>query len=138
LSPVRVKNFIFATSSKPFLGPTQSHIKWIRWALSRGIKWLGPEANHSPETGSDVKKMWVYIPVDEALQVIRNKLHNDDILAERFVLQIEASMELLEVREPRVFRWTISSSNRKMACLWAALCLPSLATSSWSILREWL
>jgi hypothetical protein len=37
------------------------------------------------------------VPDVEALQVIRNKLHNDDTWAEQFVLQGEAIMELLEV-----------------------------------------
>jgi hypothetical protein len=30
----------------------------------------------------------LYVPVDEALQVIRNNLHNDNKLAERSVLQV--------------------------------------------------
>lgn len=34
---------------------------------------------------------------DEALKVIRNKLHNDDTLVERSVLQIETIVEMLEV-----------------------------------------
>jgi hypothetical protein len=38
-----------------------------------------------------------YRTVDEALQVIRNKLHNDDAFAERSLLQVEAIMELKEV-----------------------------------------
>jgi hypothetical protein len=41
--------------------------------------------------------LFTNVPVNEALQVIRNKLHNDDILAERSVLLVEAIMELLEV-----------------------------------------
>jgi hypothetical protein len=45
----------------------------------------------------DVVSIFTNVPVDEALQVIRNKLHNDGTLAERFVLQVEAIMELLEV-----------------------------------------
>jgi hypothetical protein len=39
--------------------------------------------------------LFTNVPVDEALQVIRNKLHNDDTLVERSVKQIEAIMELL-------------------------------------------
>jgi hypothetical protein len=39
--------------------------------------------------------LFTNVPVDEALQVIRNKLHNDDTLAEHSVLQVEAIMELL-------------------------------------------
>jgi hypothetical protein len=45
----------------------------------------------------DVVSLFTNVPVDEALQVIRNKLYNDDTLAELSVLQVEAIMELLEV-----------------------------------------
>jgi hypothetical protein len=37
------------------------------------------------------------VPVDEALQVIRNKLDNDDTLAESSILEVGAIMEILEV-----------------------------------------
>jgi hypothetical protein len=46
---------------------------------------------------SDVVSLFANVSNDEALQVIRNKLHNDDTLAERSPLQVEAIMELLEV-----------------------------------------
>jgi hypothetical protein len=45
----------------------------------------------------DVVSFFTNALVDEALQVIRNKLHNDDALAEPSVLQVEAIMKLLEV-----------------------------------------
>jgi hypothetical protein len=45
----------------------------------------------------DVVSLFTNVPVDEALQVIINKLHNDDTLVERSALQIEDVMELLEV-----------------------------------------
>jgi hypothetical protein len=41
--------------------------------------------------------LFTNVPVNEALQVTRNKLHNDDTLAEWSALQVEAIMELLEV-----------------------------------------
>jgi hypothetical protein len=37
------------------------------------------------------------VPADEALQVIKNKLHNNKTLVERSVLQVETIMGLLEV-----------------------------------------
>jgi hypothetical protein len=37
------------------------------------------------------------VPVDEALQVIRNMLHNDNTLVEWTTLQVKAIMELVEV-----------------------------------------
>jgi hypothetical protein len=45
----------------------------------------------------DVVSLFTKVPVDETLQIIRNKVHNDDTLAEQFVLQVEAIIELLEV-----------------------------------------
>jgi hypothetical protein len=45
----------------------------------------------------DIVSLFTNVPIDEALQVIGNKLHNDDTLAERSVLQVEDIMELLEV-----------------------------------------
>jgi hypothetical protein len=45
----------------------------------------------------DVVSIFTNAPIDEALRVIKNKLHNDDALAERSVMQVEAIMELLEV-----------------------------------------
>jgi hypothetical protein len=37
------------------------------------------------------------VPLNEAQEVIRYKIHNDDTLAERSVLQVEAIMEMLVV-----------------------------------------
>jgi hypothetical protein len=49
---------IFFTASRPTLGPTQPHIQWELGALSPGIKRQGREANKSPPTNAEVKKMW--------------------------------------------------------------------------------
>jgi hypothetical protein len=59
-SPGRVKNFLFSTSSRPALGPTQPPIQWVPGALSPGVKRQGREADHSPPPSSEVKKMWMY------------------------------------------------------------------------------
>jgi hypothetical protein len=75
--------------------------------------------------------------VDEALQVIRNKLHNDGTLAEESVLQIEAIMELLEVCLRSIyFQVEDKFSNKKMAWLWETPYHPLSATSSRIILRN--
>jgi hypothetical protein len=59
-SPCRVKNFLFSTSSRPALGPTQPHTQWVPGALSPGVKRPGREADHSPPTTTEIKKTWIY------------------------------------------------------------------------------
>jgi hypothetical protein len=55
LSPSRLKNFHFSISSRPALGSTHSPIKWVPV-----VKRQGREADHSPPTSAEVKKMWIY------------------------------------------------------------------------------
>jgi hypothetical protein len=45
LSPGRVKNVLFSTSSRPILGPTQPPIQWVPGALSPEVKRQGRETN---------------------------------------------------------------------------------------------
>jgi hypothetical protein len=54
-SPGRVKYFLFFTPSRPVLGPTQPRIQCVP-----GVKRPGREADHSPPTSAEVKKMWIY------------------------------------------------------------------------------
>jgi hypothetical protein len=55
------QEFYFFMSSRPALGPTQPPIQWVPGALSPGVKRPGREADHSPPTNAEVKKMWFYI-----------------------------------------------------------------------------
>jgi hypothetical protein len=59
-NPSRVKNFLFSTSSRLTLGPTQPPIQWVLGALSPGVKRQGREADHSPPASAEVKKIWIY------------------------------------------------------------------------------
>jgi hypothetical protein len=59
-SPGRVKNFLFSTSSRRALGPTQPPIQWVPGILSSGVKRQGREADHSPPATAEVKKIWIY------------------------------------------------------------------------------
>jgi hypothetical protein len=59
LSLGRVKN-CFSTSSRPALGSTQPPVQWVPGAFSPGVKRPGREAEHSPPTSAEVKKMWIY------------------------------------------------------------------------------
>jgi hypothetical protein len=59
---VLVGSRIFSVSSRRALGPTQPPIEWVLGAFSPGVKRQGREADHSPPTGAEVKKMWIYTP----------------------------------------------------------------------------
>jgi hypothetical protein len=54
-SPGRVENFLFSTSSRPALVPTQPPLEWVP-----GVKQPGHEADHSPPASAEAKKMWIY------------------------------------------------------------------------------
>jgi hypothetical protein len=47
-------------SSTPAMESTKLPIQWAPGALSTGVKLPGREANHSPPTSAEVKKMWIY------------------------------------------------------------------------------
>jgi hypothetical protein len=81
LSPLARKSESFGKNSGRF----------VRLLKSVNLQSLGTLVNF------DVVSLFTDVRVDEPLKVIRNKLHNDDTLAERSVLEVEAAMELLEV-----------------------------------------
>jgi hypothetical protein len=51
---------VFATASRPALGPTQPPIQRITGALSPGVKELGRETHHSHPASAHVKNAWSY------------------------------------------------------------------------------
>jgi len=52
--------FLFTTTSRPALGPTQALIQWVPMALSLGVKRPGREVDHSPPANAEVKDAWLY------------------------------------------------------------------------------
>jgi hypothetical protein len=58
--PVGGKNFDFSMLSRPALGPTQPTIQKVLGTVSMKVKRPGYEADHSPPTSAEVKKMWIY------------------------------------------------------------------------------
>jgi hypothetical protein len=74
--------------------------------------------------------------VVDAIEVIRNKLHNDDSLAGRSVLQVEAIMELLEVCLRNTYFQVDDKFFQQNDGVAIENCHLSLATSSWSLLRN--
>jgi hypothetical protein len=59
LSPGRVKNFLSSKSSRPALWSTHPPIQWVS-GLFPGIERPGRQADHSPPTSAEVKKMRAY------------------------------------------------------------------------------
>jgi hypothetical protein len=61
-SPGRVNNFHFSISSRPALLSTQPPIKSYKICTGGsfpGVKRQEREADHSPPTSAEVKKMWI-------------------------------------------------------------------------------
>jgi hypothetical protein len=59
-NPGRFKNCLSSTVSKPALGPTQLPIQLVPRVLPPGVRRPGREAEYSPSTSAQVKKMWIY------------------------------------------------------------------------------
>jgi hypothetical protein len=53
--PVRAGLFLFATTSRPVLGPAQPPVQWILGAFTPRVKRAGGEANHSSPYSAKVK-----------------------------------------------------------------------------------
>jgi hypothetical protein len=58
--PAGLGIFLFTTTSRTSLGPTQPPIHLVQGALSLGIKRPGREADHSPPSSAEVKNAWSY------------------------------------------------------------------------------
>jgi hypothetical protein len=54
------KNLHFSVSSRQAPGPTQPLIQWVPGALSLRVNRQRREADHSPPSSVEVKKMWTY------------------------------------------------------------------------------
>jgi hypothetical protein len=59
----RLRIFLFTTTSRPALGPTQSPIQCVSRVLSLGVKRSRREADHSHPSSADVKNSWRYTSI---------------------------------------------------------------------------
>jgi hypothetical protein len=48
-------SFLYSTASRLALWPTQLHVQWVSWSVSRAVKRLGREADHSPPSSAEAK-----------------------------------------------------------------------------------
>jgi len=53
--------FLYATASRPTLGPIHLPIQWVSGVLTPGVKRAACEAYHSPTSSAEVKNEWSYI-----------------------------------------------------------------------------
>jgi hypothetical protein len=58
--PGRGEIYILSTSSIPVLRSTHPPIQRVLEAVSLRVKRPGREADHSPTTSAEIKKMWIY------------------------------------------------------------------------------
>jgi hypothetical protein len=46
--------FVFSKVSRPAVRPTQPSIQWVRVLFFSGVKWLGHDADHSPQSNAEI------------------------------------------------------------------------------------
>jgi hypothetical protein len=57
------KIFLFSTTSRPNLGPTQRLIPWVSGAISPEVKGPGREADNSPPSSAEVRNVGAIPPL---------------------------------------------------------------------------
>jgi hypothetical protein len=70
----RKEIFLLVTTSRPTLEPTEPLVEWIQGALSSGIKQMWHNADHSPPSNTEVKKV-IISGVMVIMLAIRPKVH---------------------------------------------------------------
>jgi hypothetical protein len=76
----RQRQGVFLVSApRPSLGPTNSPIQWVPWALSPEIKHLEREADHSRPSTAEVKNAWSYTSIPPyvlmVLYLLKHRIH---------------------------------------------------------------
>ena len=117
----------------PLVGHTDSFVKDSAHFVQilEGLKM----SNNSLMVSFDIKSLFTNVPVDEALQVIRIGLEDDDLLVSRTMLSVDSIIELLTLRQ-RISHMKTASTNRQTVRRWVPLFPPSWLTYTWNSLNK--
>ena len=85
-------------------------------------------------TSFDVSSLFISIPQDEALTVVRDCLSEDETLEARTDLSIDQIIELVTLcLKPRISPMEVNTSYKSTAVQWDHLSLLSLQTYTWNV-----
>ena len=117
----------------PLVGHTDSFVKDSAHFVQilEGLKM----SNNSLMVSFDIKSLFTNVPVDEALQVIRIGLEDDDLLVSRTMLSVDSIIELLTLRQ-RISHMKTASTNRQTVRRWVPLFPPLWLTYTWNSLNK--
>ena len=117
----------------PLVGHTDSFVKDSAHFVQilEGLKM----SNNSLMVSFDIKSLFTNVSVDEALQVIRIGLEDDDLLVSRTMLSVDSIIELLTLRQ-RISHMKTASTNRQTVRRWVPLFPPSWLTYTWNSLNK--
>jgi hypothetical protein len=94
--------------------------------------------NTDTQVSFDVVSLFSDVPLDEALEVIRNKLQDDHTLAERSILQVEDIMKVLEVcLRTTYFKVDYKFFQQKDGIAMGSSVSPVISTSAWNTMKNW-
>jgi hypothetical protein len=97
--------FLFATASRPALGPTQPSIQWVAGDISPGVKRPGREADHSSLSSAKVKNAWSYTSTSPyAFMAWCLVKHRDNV---RYVTLRYVTLRYITLHYITIVGWTI-------------------------------
>jgi hypothetical protein len=67
----KICSLFSATASRPALVPTHTSIQGVPGAFIPGVKRLGREGDHSPQSSAEVKNMWSYTSTPQYVLMVR-------------------------------------------------------------------
>jgi hypothetical protein len=128
--------FIFATASRPAVGPTQPPLQWVLWAITPGVELSQSKVDHYPPSSSKIKNVWICIftsphyvfttwcLVKQVVVFMAQCLvkHRDDCTLFLFVDYLLFTFTFLPMAH-LLFRCLINTFLRNLVCSrWVSMC----------------